>query len=45
MVCQGFAYNLKLTITMTKLKKEKQSLTQNPGGIPGIPSVLFHEGS
>ena len=41
----GFApYNLKLTITMTKLKKVKKSFTQILGDIPAIPSGLFHEG-
>ena len=32
-------------MTITKLKKEKKTFTQNLGDIHGIPSGLFHEGS
>ena len=39
--CQVSAYNLKLTITMTKLKKEKTIFHIESS----IPSGLFHGGS
>ena len=52
-VFQGFTYNLKLTITNDKTEKKQNNLSLRVGGggkggcmggIPGIPSGLFHEG-
>ena len=37
--------NLKLTVTIGKTKKGKIIFHTESGGIPGIPSGLFHEGS
>ena len=47
-VYQGFTYNLKLTITIDKTEESIiifQSGSGSGGGVPAIPSGLFHEGS